>query len=151
MEVVEIYTDGTIIKDVPGWVFAAIHNNEVIFEDGGLIEDLEFAKLRNIASEMKAAVEAVRFAKRQNSKVLIYTDLQGNIEWIADLLNKNKKPWQTKNKYTQFYRKFMFENRNFIHDIRWIKGHDGNKWNEYVDKLSRKIHKEKSEDRFKSD
>src|SRR5438046_9511183 len=111
MKIVEVYTDGTIIKGIPGWCFAVVENDKVIHEAGGILTNPELAAIRNIASELKAVMEAVRYAKKNNFKVIIWTDLQGNVKWVADLLNPNKKPWKTNSKWTQLYREFMFANK----------------------------------------
>lgn len=66
-------------------------------------------------------------------------DYIGCRNWIIDTINPKTKPWKTNKEFTKEYRKFCLENRDYINDIVKVKGHSGDQWNEYADKLVKDV------------
>lgn len=119
---IHIYTDGSCINNpgYGGWAFCVIGDIEICKSGGE-------PKSTNNRMELIAVIEAIKYICKDCT---IHTDSQlimkcANGEWkrknnldlwkIYDNLTKNKKiEWE------------------------WVRGHDGNKYNELVDKLAKK-------------
>lgn len=142
--IVSIYVDGTIIKDIAGYAFCVVQNNEIIYESGGVLEG-EINKLRNIAGELKAVIEAVNWTKKNNYKCVLIFDLLGSYNWIQDIFEPDKKAWKRNNIYTQKYYQYIKKNKEYIEGFRWQRGHQKGSsqdevYNNHVDILTRKYH-----------
>lgn len=96
----------------------------------------------NNQMELTAVIEALKKLKRKCS-VIIYTDSQyvqrGITEWISGFKKRN---WKNV-KNTELWQELDKLNNN--HNVKWfwVRGHDGNFGNEYVDKLANKVISEK--------
>lgn len=126
----EVYTDGSYVDGNYSYGYAFIKDDEVILESNGVGQDLEAAKMRNVAGELAAVLFAVEKAKKLGVRIRIYHDYSGISEWV----NGN---WQAKNKYTQAYVTFMRENRDY-YEFKKVTGHSGDRFNDYVDRLAKK-------------
>ena len=136
MKKVTIYTDGAC-KGNPGvgaWAAIVIYKEE-LKEIFGCEEHST-----NNRMELLAAINGIELLK-EKCEIDIYTDssyLKNGISiWIKDWQKngwKNKKKEEVKNK--DLWQRLYF--LVFRHDINWnwVKGHCGNKYNEYVDKLA---------------
>ena len=150
---IKIYTDGGCWAGDGAFAFAVIKDDEqVLHEVSGCYGDTTNNKM-----EMKAVFEALNYcAANEGNQYTIITDSQyvqkGLTEWIHNWkLNnwegaagpvKNKEIWQVMD---PLYRSLRSRVR-----IEWVKGHNGNVWNEHVDKLCT-IAMNKESERVKSE
>lgn len=126
----DVYTDGSYVNGNYSYGYAFIKDDEVILESNGVGQDIEAAKMRNVAGELAAVLFAVEKAKALGVRIRIYHDYSGISEWV----NGN---WQAKNKFTQAYVTFMRENRDY-YEFKKVTGHSGDRFNDYVDRLAKK-------------
>lgn len=96
--------------------------------------DTELVKMRNVAGEIAAAREAMKFAVKNNFKKLtLCYDYEGIEKWCTGA-------WEAKKKGTQDYRNFYNSIKNNL-EVEFVKveGHSGVVMNEAVDKLAKSI------------
>lgn len=137
-----IYTDGACLGNPGkgGWGY-------VILQDDKIVEELAGAEAytTNNRMELKAAIVALEshsLVGDFKTPVEIFTDSQyvqkGITVWIAGWKAKgwfgsNKKPVKNKDLWLRLEKvKNKFEDIKFS----WVRGHNGDKWNEYVDQLA---------------
>ena len=139
---VEIYTDGGFRPEengLGGWAFAIIHNENVAVMEAGT-EKTETTSITRM--ELKAAAEALKALIRVNPfEAVVYTDnryVQGGAEiWYKGWLNEDG-TFKDGVKDADLWADLL-NARNRLKEMKcditfkWIKGHAGNKWNEYVD------------------
>jgi ribonuclease HI len=121
----KIYTDGSCLKNPGGpggWAFALIENNEIWYVSGGE------KSTTNNRMEMKAVIEALKFS--QNTNYIIYTDSQL-------ILNCAQKIWKRKSNNDLWE---QYESVSIGKNLKWewIRSHNGDKYNEIVDKMAKK-------------
>lgn len=133
MKTLTIYTDGSFRFEKTAWAFIVLENEEIIYEDYGVLEG-QINELRQIGGELGAAMRAILYCKKKNAKAEIFADYIGVRNWLLDLFGG--KPWKTNKIQTAQYREFMLKNKDYIADIKHVPGHQGHKWNEYVDELA---------------
>ncbi len=131
---VEIYTDGACLGNPGPGGWAAIllwddHQKEISgFE----------ADTTNNKMELKAAIEALKLLKR-NVLVKIYTDsnyLKNGITlWIHKWLRTDWNRGAVKNK--ELWVELYNLSTQFEIQWHWVKAHNGNLYNEHVDKLAK--------------
>lgn len=139
----EIYTDGACIgngkaENIGGWSFVFVKEGKNYFESVGVVFDTT-----NNRQEMLAVLNALRCCVEHDIvSFVLYSDSQyvvkGFNDWMygwkvkqwrrgqfRDLI-PNADLWQE-----LFAIKLKFESVN----MQWVRGHNGNKWNEYADQL----------------
>lgn len=129
---VEIFTDGACSGNPgPGGWGALLRYNGVEKEiSGGEPETT------NNRMEMMAVIQALAALKKP-SAVTLYTDSQyvqrGVTEWMAGW---KKKGWPARIKNQDLW--LRIDSALQVHTVKfvWVKGHDGHKENERVDKLA---------------
>ncbi len=128
-KIYEIYTDGSHRDGEASWAFVVICENEKIYEDSGPVFSQEaIDQLWNIAGEIKAVVQAIEWAKENKVQVTLIPDYKGIQGWAEN--------WKTKNQWTKSYSIYIKRNKQIITEFKYVKGHSGNIWNDYVDKLA---------------
>lgn len=129
-DIVSVYTDGSCVKENPnnstgygGWGYCVL--GDVIFYDCGG----EYNTTNN-RMEILAVLKAMEFCKDLYKDIKIHTDSSYVLNCATGKYNRhtNIDLWNTYDKL-----RLSFEY------IEWVKvkGHSGNKWNEYVDKIAR--------------
>ena len=125
----EVYTDGSYFNGKYSYGYAFIKDGQVIYESNGVGEDLEAAKMRNVAGEIAAVQHAVEKAKTLDVRIRIYHDYSGISLWVSG-------DWQAKNKFTQAYVAFMRAHQG-MYEFKKVTGHSGDQFNDYVDRLAK--------------
>lgn len=123
---IEIYTDGSCLKNPNGpggWAFIFIENDGTIFS----LSDKEKSTTNN-RMELKAVIESLKFINDLKEEYKIYSDSQLTINCATGKWkrNKNLDLWEIFDK--------EIKNKNVI--FEWVKAHNGNKYNEIVDKFA---------------
>jgi len=124
MSLPQIYTDGSCLKNpggAGGWAFTVLENKEQWTMSGG-----EPCTTNN-RMELQAVIEALEFV--QGNEYIIYTDSELTIKCATGIYKRkaNKDLWS---KYDEA---LGCRKLNWV----WVKAHNGNFLNEYVDKLAR--------------
>ena len=121
----EIYTDGSAVPNpgLGGWAYAVIAAGNVIEERSGHEPSATSNQM-----ELRAIIEALKWLNPDTPAVL-YTDSQLSIKVLT-------KQWRAK------------QNRDLVQaaqrllakrevELRWVRAHTGDRWNEYVDRLAK--------------
>ena len=120
----KIYTDGSCLKNPNGpggWSFCLLENDEEWCVCGGE------SSTTNNRMEMQAVIEALTFV--HNKEYTIYTDSKL-------VMNCAQGIWKRKSNL-DLWKEYDRVSKNKKLQWVWVKGHDGNKYNEIVDKLAR--------------
>jgi len=119
-----IYTDGSSLGNPgpSGWSFCVLENNEEFFLSGGEEHST------NNRMELYSIIQALKYVK--GTEYNIYSDSNLTI-------NCAKKIWKRKANI-DLWDIYDEVSKNKKIDYIWIKSHNGNKYNEIVDKLARK-------------
>ena len=141
-KIYDAYVDGSFSakSDIGAWAYTIVDSNidQSIAEASGFLNyniNPDLRKLRNIATECQAVLEALDYASIYGFKLNIYYDYVGLEKWVCDITTKEI-PWQCKNDFTWEYRQSVLTSEQYINSMIKVKGHSGNKWNEYTDGLA---------------
>ena len=127
-----IFVDGSYMKGRYSWGVAAYEEGELVFTANGAGTSRDAAKLHNVAGEMDAAREAVRWAEAQgleDTGVTICHDYEGIAAWPLG-------HWQAKLPQTQEYAAFMQPRLGWVR-FQKVAGHTGVEGNELADRLAK--------------
>jgi ribonuclease HI len=138
----KIYTDGGCSGNhgPGGWAYVIIFQEEkIIAKDMGSQKETT-----NNRMELTAVIEALRALKKQEAPprgIAVYTDSQyvqkGISEWIQ---NWKRNSWKTAGKKPVKNQDLWVELDSLASEFRitweWVKGHDGNKFNELCDRMT---------------
>ena len=131
---VTIYVDGSFDErsGVYGYGCVVIKKDETVEKYYGAGNNPESVKLRNVAGEMLAAMNAVRYAMRNGYKsVNICYDYSGIEMWATG-------EWKTNNELTMKYARAMQEWGEKISIMfQKVAAHTGIEYNEAVDQLAK--------------
>ena len=121
----ELYTDGgySIPADLGAFAY-------VILQDGKEIKRYaqKIAHETNNRAEIKAIMEGVRVLP-DKSHITVYSDSRYAIGVLSGRYNAKA------NTDLVYEYKKMVRTRGFKVEYRWVRGHNGNKWNELCDTL----------------
>ena len=137
-----VYTDGSCLGNPGRGGFAAV---------GILCQDSEkpYFKISggetfttNNAMELKGVINGMEKAKQNGwSHFTLYTDsnyiVQGISKWVDNWVLNNWKTSTGKDVKNKDLWKRLYELKSPHIKIVWVKAHNGNKWNEVVDKLAK--------------
>jgi len=134
---IDIYTDGFCDPN-PGygvWAFVSIQNNKCIYS-----ESSDRQKTTNNQMELTAIIEGIKWAdKNDYLHVNIYTDSMYAHDGINDWMYKWRKNNWKKKKGLRLNAELWKQIYSLVFNVSvncyWVKGHDGNKWNELADSL----------------
>jgi len=137
MEKLKCYTDGSYDEVInrTKWAFIIVKGDTAIETGKGGLTGHSFCLGRQIAGELMAVGAALRYAEANNTKLDFWYDYQGVYMWVIDLFDPTRKPWSANKDYTIKYRQRIIEKRKYISSFNHVKGHSGDKWNEFADKL----------------
>jgi ribonuclease HI len=124
-EIPIIFTDGSCLKNPKGpggWAFTLIENGRQWTLSGGE------SSTTNNRMELMAVIEALDFA--QGNEYIIHTDSELTMKCATGVYKRkaNKDLWD------EYDRALGSKKINWV----WVKAHNGNPLNEYVDRLARK-------------
>tara|TARA_A100001037_G_scaffold63293_1_gene55343 strand:+ start:56266 stop:56763 length:498 start_codon:yes stop_codon:yes gene_type:complete len=144
-KIYDAYVDGSFSAkfDKGSWAYAIVEPDKDIriAEAVGLIDytmNPELRKLRNIATECQAVIHALEYASQHSCKLNLYYDYIGLEKWVSDVTT-GEDPWMCNSDFTWDYRQTVLEYSKYLNKMIWVKGHSGNKWNEYTDDLATRI------------
>ena len=125
MMTIEIYTDGSCLVNPNGpgaWAYVIVESDGFLLVDSGG----EISTTNN-RMELKAIIEVLKIIDNKE-EYLILSDSQLTINCAIGKWNRkaNLDLWSEYDKYIKD-KKVMFE---------WVKAHNGNKYNEMVDKIA---------------
>lgn len=129
---INIYTDGSYTPKTPdyaGYGFVLVTDDDKKIGEGyGQAPATSRQILGELASVMRGCLVAIDLGY---TEIVVHHDLEGTANWANGT-------WKRKNKGTQDYYAFMNDKlrKNATISFNWVKGHDGNQWNEYVDALA---------------
>jgi ribonuclease HI len=136
MTTLYIYTDGSC-KGNPGpggWAFVLVQP-DAIYEDLAMSGAL--TNTTNNRAELMAVIEAIETLERLGYRVdtiQVYSDSQYVVNIAAG-------KWKRKTNF-DLWQRFELAKRNCLQKVtrelqfQWIRGHDGNLWNEKVNALA---------------
>lgn len=132
---IEAYVDGSFNGEMGKYAYGCviIKEGNVIHKICGSSTNSNYVEMRNVAGELEAAVQAIKWAIQNKIKsIRIYHDYQGIASWANG-------EWKT-NKYgTQEYATFIDKCSSEIRiEFTKVKGHSGQKYNEMADQLAKK-------------
>ena len=109
------------------------HNGEEIHLSDSS-DDKEMASMRNVAGEIYGSMAAMEYAIEHNIKNLsIYYDYMGIAKWCTG-------EWKTNKPGTIAYKKYYDKIKRKVNITFYkVKGHSGDKYNNLVDKLAKKV------------
>lgn len=123
---IEIFTDGSCLKNPGGpggWAFCFIESDGIVFSMYGSEKDTT-----NNRMELKAVIESLKFIKDIGENYKINSDSQVTI----NCANGNWKRKANLDLWAEF--DTQIKDKKVI--FEWVKAHNGNRYNEIVDKLA---------------
>jgi len=129
------YVDGGYDSSKNYYSYAVIlFQKDDRIEYSGLDNKTEIINMNNVAGEIEAAKLAMRIAvKKEMKKLYIYYDYEGIEKWCTG-------EWKSRKRYTKEYKNYYKEIKENL-KVKFIKveAHSGNKLNEEVDLLAKKV------------
>lgn len=127
------YVDGSYNVQTKEFSYGAVifYNGEEITKNEAF-SDEELASMRNVAGEIKGAMEAMLYCVENGiDKLDLYYDYAGIEHWCTGV-------WKTNKQGTIEYKQFYDWVKTKL-DVRFIKvkGHSGDKYNDMADKLAK--------------
>ncbi|MEL5879326.1 ribonuclease H [Cereibacter sphaeroides] len=148
---IELYTDGSALGNPgpAGYAFVAL----LLDETGTVIDTAEQSKpskrhVTNNRAEMAAAINGLAFIREQSasglwptSPITLVSDSQylvkGFTEWLPGWIAKG---WRKSDKKLvenrDLWEQLIGQTEGLAVDWRWVRGHDGNEWNERAHELA---------------
>lgn len=150
MNIVEFYTDGGYRSkcEIGAYAYVAIKKDQLFKQYKKAVARVPDLKVTNITMEMNAVLKVLKFINGGGVKtddiVYIITDSQfvqlGITEWskawrVNNWKNSKNKTIENYELWREILDLYYDKCKNFKINIQWTRGHNGDKWNEYVDKL----------------
>jgi ribonuclease HI len=132
-----VFTDGSCEGNPGpgGWGYVWVEDDRIVTERFG-----EDASTTNNRMELRALIEAYR-ALPEDAEVTVYSDSQLCVKtvnewaegWEARGWRRKSGPIANLELVKELYR---LAGTHETVELRWIRAHDGSRWNEYVDALA---------------
>lgn len=138
-----IYTDGACIgngmrENIGGWCFVVVGKDGLLYEKC----EVDFNTTNN-RQEITAVLRCLQYCHENKiSDFIVYCDSQYVVNGFNDWMHKWRAKQWVRGKpampipnidlWKEMYRtRFLFDKVN----LKWVRGHNGNEWNEYADQL----------------
>jgi ribonuclease H-related protein len=133
--IIQAYVDGSFqpkISNYAGWGVALIYEDQLIQTLNGKTRGPALS--RNIDGELRASLEAMKWANHHNREIHVFHDYEGIARWARG-------EWKAKSEIAKMY---VQASKNWSHLVEFIKvsAHSGDKWNDLADDLAKKGLKE---------
>jgi ribonuclease HI len=132
-----VFTDGSCEGNPGpgGWGFVWVENDRIIAEDSGVDEHTT-----NNRMELQALIGAYERVP-EDAELTIYSDSQLCVKTVNEWAEGwERRGWRRKSgpiKNLELVKRlYALANAHPKVELRWIKAHDGSKWNEYADALA---------------
>ena len=140
-KMIEIYTDGgcSVHSGKSGaWAFVVVENDEVLDEGYGVVHETTNGYMEVLGMQMALEYSLKNFD--QETEIVIRCDSQYVVNAYNDWSHKwAKNRWRKANN-KPIEHETVWRNMHTLRapniKVEWVRGHNGNKWNEYVDKLT---------------
>jgi ribonuclease H-related protein len=127
---VHMFVDGSHKNGRIGYAFVVVKEGHKIHEQKGTLRDDRHSGLLNVAGEIQAVMEGVRWAKENHiGTVTIHYDYNGLEKWAVQ-------EWKTKTELTRTYKEFFADLTGITVQWNKVKGHSGHYYNDLADKLA---------------
>jgi ribonuclease HI len=147
MKTYTIYTDGACSRNPGrgGYAFVILEDGRKIYEGSGAVPDTT-----NNRMELMAAIRAVDtiidlVGNKEIAHAVVISDskyvVDGINRWIHGWLqrgweNKEGGPVKNSDLWLRLYTKTNDESVSVSFEFLWMRGHQGDEWNDYVDNLA---------------
>lgn len=131
MNIVDLYTDGSISNGQAIWAFIVVQNNKEVYKERGKLDKTN-SESWQINGELQAIMQGLLWCKRNGCRATIFYDLKAAYLWVCDFFSAEK-PWRTNKDCTKEYREFILNHAEFVSGWQKVKAHSGNYWNTEVD------------------
>lgn len=129
-----IYVDGSYDNNIKRYGYGAIifnKNMKKVIQGNG--EEKDLIELRNVAGELKAAINSIKYSIDNGiKKIYLHYDYIGIENWFTG-------EWKANTEFTKMYVSFANKVKSLI-DVNFIKvkAHSGDRYNEEVDLIAKK-------------
>lgn len=124
------YVDGSFIDGVAYAAYVIVRDDVVVAAERAEVTKIDAAvNGRNVVAELSAAMRAVAWAKKNDTKVVIVHDYNGIAEFAVG-------SWRGSKAASIAYAKFMKANANWVEAFKKVSGHSGVRFNEMADQLA---------------
>ena len=136
--IIDIYVDGSYKNGIYSYGFIAIKDDNIINQECGYGRNKEAATMQNVAGELKATMQAVKWLAEYNKinntdyKCIIHHDYIGISNWINGI-------WPCKKEYTKKYKEYILNYKDIIYSFAKVKAHSNNYYNNCADKLAKSV------------
>ena len=123
---IEIFTDGSCLKNPGGsgaWAFCFIEKDKTVLTSSGSEKSTT-----NNRMELKAVIESLKFIENIDENYKIFSDSQVTINCAIG-------KWKRKANL-DLWEEFDIQMKDKKITFEWVKAHNGNIYNELVDKLA---------------
>ncbi|SUY46514.1 ribonuclease [Clostridium putrefaciens] len=132
-DIAKAYVDGSYsdLYNMYSYGVVILHKNEIVKFSGRDNNEVNLS-MRNVAGELLGAIEAIKWAIKNNIKdIYIHYDYEGIEKWATGI-------WKTNKEGTKSYKQFIDSIKNDL-SIRFIKvkAHSGVTYNEEADVLAK--------------
>ena len=138
-----IYTDGTYYrkKRACGYAIVVVIGDMEVATRNFTTKRKEL-KRGVLLAEMLGIYEALKYAKDKHlENVVVYSDCQSLVNTVRSVLKGGKRAFQNKKTNEDYQFLDVLADITMVASdnvrIEWVKGHNGNKWNEKADKLAK--------------
>lgn len=128
---IEIYTDGSYNRSrfLGAYAFIVVEDEKIIYKNSATLYN---PKSWNIDGELEAILDGLKWSIKNGFKdIVVYSDLQ-----MASSIFKTKKRTQGSEITKKYKEQVEFMKGLANISVVWIKGHNGNKYNELANTMA---------------